>query len=141
MMPAAAMLYLITMLCACGGRNGGFRELTLMAMEADASKETECRDGLPEEADTQENADSETWKVEPFAETVYVRVDGCKLKKGPGEKYETAGTLVLLEKLQATGKITDENGEEWYQISLPEPQKEDCQTGTDFYIKAEQVKQ
>lgn len=142
---AAAMLCGISLLCACGGQNNGWHELLSVTVQMNAQGETEwhepeeeMRNGVDKEC-REESADRESWTVEPLAETMYVRVDGCKVKKGPGEKYETVGTLVLLEELRVTGKTTGENGEEWYQIVSPErpeygsPAEESC------YIKAEEV--
>lgn len=107
-------------------------------MNKEDCAESRDEDGRAESVDKEsreESADREGWTVEPLAETLYVRVDGCKVKKGPGEKYETVGTLVLLEELRVTGKTTGENGEEWYQIVLPEMPE----YGSPAYIKAEEV--
>lgn len=140
------MLYIITMLWACSGQNYGYKELISVAMaegtskETETLKETEIGNENQEEADVRENADLEEWTVEPFTEIMYVRVDGCKIKMGPGERYETAGTLLLLEELQVTGKAMDENGTEWYQIAAPKTAEHGRLLAGNYYIKAEYVK-
>lgn len=139
-MSAAAMLCIITMLCACSGQNYGFKELISVAMETGASQESEIGYENQEEAEARKEKVLEEWAVEPLAETMYVRVDGCKVKKGPGEEYETAGTLVLLEELWVTGKTTDENGTEWYQIAAPKTIAHDRFLEENYYIRAEYVK-
>lgn len=128
------MLCVISMTCACVGQNDIRKEPAFIMEETAGQRETECN---PQETDTEESSD---WLVEPFSETMYVRVDGCKIKKGPGEEYETAGTLGLLAELYVTGRTTDAKGEEWYQITAPKTLEYGCLPEGNYYIKAEQVK-
>lgn len=129
----AAMLYLIAMLCACSG----WKAPAFAAPEIQEENEAES---APQDGQTEAECDRGDWEVEPLAETMYVRVDGCKIKKGPGEKYETAGTLGLLEKLRVTGMTTDVEGTDWYRISAPRTLEKGGLPDGDYYIKAELVK-
>lgn len=135
---AAVVLYIISMTCACAGQDDVRTGSAFITEEIAGQRktETEC-DAQEKEADTEESAE---WMVEPLSETMYVRVDGCKIKKGPGEEYETAGTMGLLAELYVTGRTTDAKGEEWYQIAAPKTLEYGCLTEGDYYIKAEQVK-
>lgn len=101
--------------------------------------------GVLEVSDAQEEAAAEKaadiWTLEEMSGTVYVRVDSCKVKKGPGEEYETVGTLGLLEELWVTGRVTDLNGTEWYQIAAPQILERELLPEGAYYVQAEHVKE
>lgn len=115
------------------------KELLSMTAEAEEQKETKAGSDLPqEETDTADDAAPE---VTPLTGTAYVRVDGCKIKNGPGKEYETAGTLVLLEELRVTGETKDKSGEEWYRIAAPKTLENGSLPEGDYYIEKSQVRQ
>ncbi len=118
----AFIIYAMSFICACG-TPGEYAVLSV----ADAQEEgTKAEELLP---------------LEDMSGTVYVRVDSCKVKKGPGEEYETVGTLGLLEELWVTGRVTDSNGTEWYQIMVPNVlEREPLPEGV-YYVQAEHVKE
>lgn len=117
--PAALLLCALLMICGCGKNEDVWEEGVLAETEAAVQAD---------------------WQVEDFQTTAYVRVDNCKIKNGPGEAYETAGTLGLLEKLRVTGRVTDSSGKEWYRIDAPRILEKEKLTEESYYILAELVK-
>lgn len=89
----------------------------------------------------QEETATQSQTFETLSKTVYVRVDSCKVKTGPGEEYETAGMLGLLEELWVTGKVTDQDGTEWYRILPPKILGRECLPEGEYYVSAEHVKE
>lgn len=116
---AALLLCALLMICGCGRTESAWEEKELVETEVTVQA---------------------VWQVEDFAANAYVRVDNCKIKKGPGEEYETAGTLGLLEELRVTGRVKDSDGKEWYQIDAPRILEKEKLTEESYYILAEQVK-
>lgn len=141
-MSAAVTLCALLTLCACGGRHNAWREPVSMATEEEEQKETKAESDLPqEETDTADDAAQAALEVTPLTGTAYVRVDGCKIKNGPGKEYETAGTLGLLEELRVTGETRDKSGEEWYRIAAPKTLENGSLPEGDYYIEKSQVRQ
>lgn len=120
----AFIIYTMSISCACGApKDSGVLEVSDAQEEAAAEKAADI------------------WTLEEMSGTVYVRVDSCKVKKGPGEEYETVGTLGLLEELWVTGRVTDLNGTEWYQIAAPQILERELLPEGAYYVQAEHVKE
>lgn len=84
-----------------------------------------------------EKKESGYGEVEELAETGFVNRETVRIRKGPGEEYETAGLLPCGEQVQISGKTENADGVVWYRIALPDFVEETELSARGYFVRGD----